>query len=174
MLKYIFIILFLNAFTFFFWRKNRSGIVNQGIYRTEVNDATTYLIAGMLPQSDEPFSWLLDENCPIKGGVHVISYQNFGFDPRAAAAQIGRDIFERGRTAILITMSLGAEITMYLGEPAKHVAIDPCFGRQSLSRFNNLPAHIVTILLEIGVFVLGWLAYLPIIKSGSKRYTLAL
>lgn len=174
MLKYVIFALIANAVSFYIIARLNKHIINRGVYQTNFNETTTYLICGMMPRSAEPFDWLLNENCPIKGGVHAIFYQNFGFNPHVAAYQISEDIYRRSRNAIFITMSLGAEIPLLLSIQSQHIAIDPCIGRQSLKRFDNVFYHIVAILLELVVFVLGWLAFLPVIKSGENRFSLAL
>ena len=175
MLKYVIIIaLAVNAISFFIVARLNKHVINRGVWQTGFNETTTYLICGMMPRSEQPFDWLLDENCPIRGGVHVVSYQNFGFDPRVAANQLGYDICCRSRNAIFITMSIGAEIPLLLSTQHQHIAIDPCLGRQSLKRFNGVLSHVATIGLEAIVFVVGWLAFLPIIRSGEKRFSLAL
>lgn len=175
MLKYVIIVaLIANAISFFIVAKLNKHVVNQGVWQTNFNETTTYLICGMMPRSADPFDWLLDESCPISGGVHAIFYQNFGFNPHVAAYQIGDDIYRRSRNAVFVTMSIGAEIPLLLGAQHQHIAIDPCLGRQSLKRFNGILSHVVAIILEVIVFVLGWLAFLPIIRSGENRFSLAL
>lgn len=174
MLKYVIFALIANAVSFCIIARLNKHIINRGVYQTNFNETTTYLICGMMPRSAEPFDWLLNENCPIEGGVHAIFYQNFGFNPHVAAYQISEDIYRRSRNAIFITMSLGSEIPLLLGTQHQHIAIDPCFGRQSLKRFKGVLIHIFAIILELIVFVLGWLAFLPIIRSGESHFSLAL
>lgn len=174
MLKYVIVALIANAVSFFIVARLNKHVINHGVWQTNFNETTTYLICGMMPRGADPFDWLLDENCPVEGGVHVIFYQNFGFDPRVAAVQLSSDIYRKSRNAIFITMSIGAEIPLLLGTQHQHIAIDPCLGRQSLKRFNGILSHIVAIILEAIVFVLGWLAFLPIIRSGENRFSLAL
>lgn len=173
-MEYIIIVALINAVSFFIVARRNKHIINQGVRQTNANETTTYLLSGMMPRRANPFDWLLDGSCPVKGGVHAIFYQNFGFDPREAAWQIGNDIIDGRRKAIFITMSDGGQIPLLLERiQYQHIAIDPWLGRQSLKRFNVL-SHIAAIILEAIVFVLGWLAFLPLIHCGQNRFSLAL
>lgn len=160
------------------------------------NKITTYLIPGMAPDNNNPFGWLLGDNSPLRGDIRVLSFQNFGYDPRAVAKQLDKDIelikrqddvssrsvdrmlgrhfYHQKRKVVLVSMSMGAQVPLFMAcEGVKHVAISPCFGSQNL-KLNAYALHWITIALELLVALLGWIAYLPIIKIGNSRFSLAL
>lgn len=176
-----------NANKHMVFRKIRKGYSGHG-------RSTTYLIPGMAPNNKDPFGWLLDKDSPILGDIQVLSFQNFGYNPRVVARQIERDIRQtrlqdadvdhstkmptllrcslRRRQIYFITVSMGAQVPFYVvSVNIKHIAISPCFGRQSLLALKPSIIHYFTIALKVAVLLLGWIAYLPIIKIGKDYYS---
>lgn len=160
------------------------------------NKITTYLIPGMVSDNHNPFGWLLDDESPLRGEIRELSFQNFGFDPRAVARQLDEDIDlirrqdfasnhsaklllghhidTRERQIVLISMSTGAQVPLFMAsEKTGHIAVNPCYGSQSL-KLNVRTIHWIAIALELLILPLGWLSYLPIIKIGDSYFSPAL
>ena len=176
MLGYIFLaILLVNSISFAIVSRSHKELVDTGKRSTGPNGSTTYLLCGgIFPSRYENLEWILDSRI-LRGGVHILSYQNFGFDPRIVAEQLECDIRAKNRFAIFITTSVGSEIPFFMEKRRfAHVAIDPCLGRQSLCRSNSEFAHAVSIILEFVAFLLGWLSYLPVVKTSIGYCSLAL
>ncbi len=153
--------------------------------------ATTYLIGDELSNERLFEQLMLDDNA-ITGTIKLMSFQNFGFNPMIAAAQLRKDVEatkasdnapmtialndDLERPIAVISSLLGSEVPIFvMGGDIKHIAVDPCFGCRSLRTKNVGSLQWLSALLQIVVFLLGWLSYVPIIKySKSGRCSLAL
>ena len=189
-----YVILF-NALSFFIIANFNKNMRIRNLHKGH-NKITTYLIPGMAPDNHNPFGWLLDGESPLRGEIRELSFQNFGFDPRVVARQldididfirkqdyvsnssvkrlIGRHIDTRERQIVLISMSMGAQIPLFMeSEKIEHIAINPCYGSQSL-KLKVQTIHWIAIVLELLILPLGWFSYLPIIKIGDSYFSLAL
>lgn len=148
------------------------------------NLSTNYfLIPGFLNQSMRSFTFLdkiLKHNCDI----YYMDYDNYGYDPKLytsrlfhKVSEITKKQMEAGKAVehIAISISMGDQITASIAEVFDQViAINPCTYKTFIKfKFRKLIA-LGAPFLVITEFLLGWLAFLPIIQVDYGYFSIAL
>ena len=148
------------------------------------NLSTSYfLIPGFLNQSMRSFTFLdkiLKHNCDI----YYMDYDNYGYDPKLytshlfhKVSEITKKQMEAGKAVehIAISISMGDQITASIAEVFDQViAINPCTYKTFLNfKFKKLIA-LGAPFLVITEFLLGWLAFLPIVQVDYGYFSIAL
>lgn len=166
----------LNIGTFSMVRLNFRGMRPIRLRRAPDGGAMTYIVSGLLSRTPEAFDFLLKDWHPERSGITYLEYQNFGFDPEVAGRQLARDIKKHGYyNSTIISASLGYQVSYYgaMGTTTE-IAICPCIGVEAIAPRAQKLLRLVP-LGQIAVFILGWLAYIPLIKTASgQNYSLAL
>ena len=158
------LLLTINSLSYFFISRAHKGIRSVGIRQTEVGDVTTYFIGEIYDtNTHRSFDWILN-NISIEGGIRSIECSNFGFDPKIAAKEIDAEIVRKNRDAVFITVGLGSEIPLFMSSIRAHIAINPVFGGESLMPEARSMMQLICPVIRVIEFVIGWLAYLPIIE----------
>ena len=151
----------------------------------EDDDLSTnyFLIPGFLNQSMRSFTFLdkiLKHNCDI----YYMDYDNYGYDPELytsclfhKVSEITKKQMEAGKAVehIAISISMGDQITAPITEMFDQIiAINPCTNKTFLNfKFRKLVA-LGAPFLVITEFLLGWLAFLPIIQVDYVYFSIAL
>ena len=148
------------------------------------NLSTNYfLIPGFLNQSMRSFAFLdkiLKHNCDI----YYMDYDNYGYDPELytsclfhKVSEITKKQMEVGKAVehIAISISMGDQITASITDMFDQViAINPCTCKAFIKfKFRKLIALSAPFLV-ITEFLLGWLAFLPIIQVDYGYFSIAL
>lgn len=175
------IILLINAATFIIariWWKYRGKLaatLDAHISNPE-NKTMTYLIAGNLNQGDTSFDFMVSE---LGENYTCVLFSIRGWDAKATAELIEKDIREHGYHARVFTISLSDHVARYLeakfDETTLEVyAINPCPNREVLSPKYKLALRFLLPIAEIVCHVLGWVSYLLAVPSFGGRYSIAL
>lgn len=168
------VILLVNSISYLFAASRRKGIVIRGINPTEIGKPTFFLVGGVGAKGSKAFDWILSKKI-LDGGITLIDYQNFGFNPFIAADQIRYYLTQNPRKAVFVSTSLGSEVVqLYVqADPVDpcyyHLMINPCLGGESVEKWAWMLTAILMPFARVVEFVLGWISFLPLIPANGGQ-----
>ncbi len=126
-----------------------------------------FLVAGFWNQADRAYQYI---RFPDEVNRYALNFSAFGYNPRVAGEQIAQLLYPKDS---ICAISVGAKAVEYsaLFDWARRVTlICPCSHPSVLKPFFRWATRILSPLLELVSFGLGWLAFLPIIpiKLGGR------
>lgn len=134
-----------------------------------------YFLAGNLNQPEAAYAFLLPE---IDGEVIFARYRLLGWNARYSARKICQHIRLSKRRARVFTLSVsdsvGRELERMLGERVEIIAINPASDPSLIGRPFRIALRIVTPIMFVLCYLLGWLSVLPLIPTVGGRYSLIL
>lgn len=146
------------------------------VRKAKKGGAMYYLCPGILGRAKESFEFALP--CILEDeGITLVDYVNTGVDPKSVARQIVTDVEANNYRPIIISISWGDMIARCLEgeiETTDIISINPCTSTADLKPKIDTLVSLLTPLAIIGSFLLGWLAYAPIIKAPGKKCSIAL
>ena len=127
------------------------------------------LIAGMFGQPETAFQYIDLPYC-YSG---YLRYSMLGYNPINAGRQLSALAREKD---CVLAVSVGCKAIVYAGIPgAKRVFVNPCTHPKSLEPKLKRKLRIITPILEILSYLLGWFTVIPVIKTRQgERYSPAL
>lgn len=151
---------------------NHRPIIN--LIRESKNGKMVYLLGGMTCRTEHVFDFILSD-IPEKTGVCHLDYQNLGLDFNYAVKLLKEFVKSHPADNTFVSISMGYLFSKAVARASdKQVALNPCIGYYGLRKGFQDKAWLMP-WAKTAVFLLGWLAYLPVIKvSHGQRYSIAL
>ncbi len=170
-------VLLLNAITFILariWWGFHGGLA--ATLETHIGDTEdttmTYFIAGNLNQADTAFDFMKSE---FGSNYTFVQFSTKGWNAKATAKLVEKDIREHGYHARIFTMSLGDHVARYLEhgpcEDLEIYAVNPCPNRKALAPPLDTVLCFAAPVAEVVCHALGWISYLPIVPSWGGTYS---
>lgn len=163
-------LLLINAFSAAFQRLfvAKGELVMKRLSEFQYGRRNLAVIAGFWNQSDRAFQYI---KFPERLNLFALNFSNFGYNPIAA----GRAFLRPSMRAFdyICAISVGAKAVEYstmFGTSRRIMLICPCSHPTVLQPFFRWATRILSPVLELISFGLGWLAFLPIIpiKLGGR------
>lgn len=119
-----------------------------------------FLVAGFWNQADRAYQYL---RLPDDANVYALNFSVFGYNPKIAGNQITRLIFPGDDICAISVGAKAVEYSTAFSDARRIALICPCSHPTVLKPFFRWATRILSPLLEVVAFGLGWLAFLPII-----------
>jgi len=135
--------------------------------RKSKNGKIVYFIDGLRFKASDPFKDILND-VPKEAGVCLVEYRITGFSPQKALRSVrGHMSGFRPEDIVIFSASTGHLLANQPFSPRIHEV--------SMSPFVDTRIKYFLPLISFGAFLLGWIAYLPIIKiPHGQRYSIKL
>lgn len=140
------------------------------------DEPTNYLLAGMANQPGNAYNFLIDK---LDGGIVLVEYTNYGFDPDAVAQQL-REHSAGNYKSVYYTLSLADHVIRRLEQDALEnevfYSLNPCVASYALSEEGHRQADEYDPIAKIVCYAAGWISTaIPLTTDESgNTYSLAL
>lgn len=174
--KIIIIVLLLNIVSCFVFRvfihRGRMKIYDFDPKGEKAAKEASILIAGL---GNQPYS-AYKELEPSVGAEREIyaEYSCFGWNAKNSAEQLDEIKFHPDTRVSVYAISVGDKIARYLKRCERIYSINPCPHPSVLKDRYQIILPILSVILEVLTFSLGWLAVIPFIPVEEVHYSLAL
>lgn len=127
-------------------------------------------MAGMANQPDIAYRFLIDK---LEGGVVLVKFNQYGFDPNVAAKQL-REHAKGNYKSVFYTLSLTDHVSQRLEtdnlENETFYSLNPCVASYALSEEGHRQADEYDPLAKIVCYAAGWLStIIPLTTNESAR-----
>lgn len=143
--------------------------------RKSKNGKIVYLIDGLRFKTLAPFKAILND-IPKEAGICLVKYKITGFKLKRAFQSVRDHMLKfNSENIVVFSASTGHLLANQPFEPRAHeISMNPFIDVPSLKKSYQLIFYFLP-LIEIVVFLIGWVAYLPIIKiPHGQRYSIKL
>lgn len=169
MVKVFLVILFLNFITCLITRKIQGGRFTYNKKTYPDYNGKNILIAGMLSQPENAYKYVELPYCHSA----YLRFSPFGYNPKISGEQLRKLIRSKD---VVVGLSVGCKSIIFAHRPETcRILVNPMTHSITLKAEKQLLIEYLSPIAEVLSYLLGWLAVIPVIKTGTGDfYSIAL